>query len=245
MNANAKVSMRHGRAVMAFPLRPSGSNYVVPASLEGVLAGYKSLLSIADAALAKAEAVGRDGNLTPKGRTAAMRDWLRAEGAAALRQGVAALKTADDRRAAIRTKMAGAAIDKADVAGAMLRGEVRAWLRSLDPSKRTAMTLVDGLDPSIALAITEAPPELSGVTPEQRERLQTAALVALNPEAATELAEVESALEAVQSAMRAAKKTIQSAAGVASVEIDELLGGPSLGERLAALLVEEPVEESA
>ena len=68
----------------------------------------------------------------------------------------------------------------------------------MDPAKRVAMVTAPDLDPAVALAIAEAPAALSGVTPQQAERLATGALAALNPEETAKIAGIEEAAVAVR-----------------------------------------------
>lgn len=51
-------------------------------------------------------------------------------------------------------------IDKADVAGALRRREMRAWVCGLDPAKRNAMLVAGEFSAEVVLALLELPAEI-------------------------------------------------------------------------------------
>lgn len=160
---------------------------------------------------------------------------------------VGALAAAERERETIRAGMT-STIDRTDVAGAMLRAELRTWLRGLSDAQRNKLMLQGemaqaDMDPRIALAVVEDPSALSGVTPAQHQRLADRALAALHPEGAARLAEIDVAAEAVSDAYGAARLTIESATGCGPGTIDEAAGAPSLGERLRARLAADGITE--
>jgi signal transduction histidine kinase len=237
------VSMRHGRYVRPFDWPAAQKRFSTPL-WPTMAAAYAAMNSATDAARERAESLSRDPNFTPTGRKSQMRAWLDAEGLAALKKGRAALAEAEREIEAARARMTGAAIDKSDVAGAMLRSEIRTWLRNMKPAERTARMTMGDLPREAVLAIIEAPAELSGVTVAQKDRLEATAVRALHPEEADLIATIEEAAEAVASAERAATLTVGETVGVGKGDVDEMLGGPSRMDRIRQLVgAPEPEEE--
>lgn len=134
-------------------------------------------------------------------------------------------------------ELAGAGIDKSDVAGALMRQEIRTWFRSLDAAKRTAMLGVpEQLDPEIAQAVMTAPAFLSDISEAQLGKLQARAFVAQNPEAAKRFEQVEEAKEAISDAVRAASVSMMKGAGITESELAEMLGEPTIRQNIETRL---------
>lgn len=217
---NSKVSMIAGRAVLNYDWSKASGD---PLLLKMARANGAAIDAI-DASRAKLERLASDQNFSQTGRQNQIREWFWAEGLPALREGRAAVEKARDKIDAVRGEMKASAIDKHDAAGAILRSEIRAWLRGMEGGKRTAMLAAgDDLDPTVALAIQEAPAELSGVTREQRTRLEERAALAQNPEAAEKIATIEEATEALASTLRAASLEMMRDTGYAPRDIDRML----------------------
>lgn len=244
----SKVSMIRGRAVMQFDWPAAQKRH--SAEVFGTLArAFAEMNNAADASRAKLEALSGDPNFTQVGRQNQMREHLKAEAVPALRKGREALRAAEDAVVALRAKMTGSSIDKADAAGAVLRSDLRRWLRDLDPAARNARVATNSLPREAVLAVLEAPAELSGFTPDQKSRLEANAIIAMHPEEAQQIAEIEEAIAAVVSAERAASLTLQADTGAGREEIEQMLGGTTLSERIKALMGEddesEPESEAA
>jgi hypothetical protein len=107
-------------------------------------------------------ALASDGRMTPRGQQDALREaltqnhgkvWARAKASV-----TKARKEIDAERAALVIK----AVDKTDIAAALERQEIRAWVRQLSDGVRQSIVLSSN-DPRILRAIVTAPPELSGL----------------------------------------------------------------------------------
>lgn len=232
------MTMIRGRYVRPFPV---GS---APGPVAALAEAYRDLLTMPDQAGERAAALARDQNLTAVGRKAALRAWAHEGPVAALTKGRAALQAGDRAIAEIRARMNTTAVDKGDFAGAVLRSDIRAWIRGMSPPERTAMLAVGDYNPNITAALLEAPPELSGLSPEQHATLSSREVIARNPAEAAEIAKIEEAMLAVVDADRATTITLETDAGIRPSEVNEALGGQTLSQRLAALLNEEPQHES-
>ena len=169
-----------------------------------------------------AEAVKADPHLTATGQRGRLLEVAAKEPGMALAAARKARREALEMVQAKRAELAHAGPDKSDLAGALLRQEVRGWLRGLPVSERTAMLMAGDLDPVAALAIAEGPHHLSGVTPEQRQRVLDAAIDAANPNATAELADLEAAAEVVANAESHLARTIADTAGLGPMEVDAL-----------------------
>jgi hypothetical protein len=224
------VNMPHGRYVRGFPSHRTGDQI-------GKLAeSYRSLLSVADMGKARAAEIAKDENLTAAGKKAAMRDWFLANGLPTLTSAKASLQGAEAVAWGTRANMKRSAIDKTDVAAALLRQETRAWLRGMDPAQRTAVLVAPDLDPSIAQAVAEAPAPLSGVTQAQLDRIAGLTLASLNPEECERVEGIEEAALAVMDAQRMAALALGEAAGLSDFEVEEAMGGPTTRQKIEAAL---------
>jgi len=214
--------MSHGRYVKPFDWpRHSGEPFV---SLAGA---YRALNELADHSMAKAEEISADQNLSRLGKNAQLRNWAMAEGIAPIKKGRTSILEARRRADEIRNSMNGLIVDKSDIAAAIVRDRVRTWLRDMDPAERNSLLMVDRVDPHIAAAIIEAPNVLSGVTAQQKQLLEARLIHDLNPEKSAQLRAIQQATEAVESAERAARLTLQRATGVGEHELGEALGEPN------------------
>lgn len=228
--------IRGGHYVAPFPLKPSGSAFALPQHLEGLMSAYRVLNESADTYATKAAAIAADPNLTDLGRSSHGRDLFSTAALPALKQGRAAVASAVAEIDNLRAKMAGSAIDKTDVAGALMRREMRDWLRGMDPAQRNALIVAGELPPAAALAVIEAPPALTGVSEQQHHALRALAVDALHPVEAAKIADYEQAVAAVASAESHVVRTVNQSTPMADHQIDEALGGPSLADRIAGRL---------
>jgi hypothetical protein len=125
----------------------------------------------------------------------------------------AAKKEAAERRAKLTLQPP----DKTDLVGAMRRQEMRAWLRSLgDQARRDYIAShLEHLDPEMALAVIEAPSELSGVLGSDRKVLVDAALTAQHgADAISKVLTLERAVEIAEMAVESVRAEIARDVGV-------------------------------
>jgi hypothetical protein len=125
----------------------------------------------------------------------------------------AAKKEAAERRAKLKLQP----VDKTDLVGCMRRQEMRAWLRSLPDQQRRdyIASHLEHLDPEMALAVIEAPAELSGVLGSDRGVLIDAALSAQHgPDAINEIVTLERAVEIAEMAVESVRAEVARDVGV-------------------------------
>lgn len=228
------MTITRGRYIRPFP---RGS---APGPVAALAEAYRALLAMPEQTAAKAGDLARDPNLTAVGRKTTLRSWAQTGPVEALRKGRTALEAGDRAIAEIKARMTGATVDKSDFAGAMVRSDIRKWIAAMPPAERVARLATGECDPATVTAILEAPPELSGLSPEQHSALATREIIAKNPEEAELIAKIEEAMGAVADADRATTLTLEADAGLRASEISEALGGQTLSQRLAAMIGEEP-----
>lgn len=216
------VSQMHGRTVFEFDWKAAGGAEPFPAMARANWAAREA----ADAAQAKLETLSNDANFTQQGRLNEMKKWFDASGLSALKQGREAHEAAAAAIGRIRAGMKPKGADPTDMAGAMVRQEIRTWFRGLEPEARAArLSEVEEMDPQLALAISEAPAELSGVTPEQKSRAASRGLLAAYPKEAEQIQKIEEATDALMSTLRMTSLTMQKATGYSPGEIERAMGG--------------------
>jgi hypothetical protein len=210
----------------------------VPAPMGPMLRARHALLTALEASQGELQQLAENTHFTPEGRQAQMQAWFRANALTALKEARQSAQGAERQIAELRSQMMRASVDKGDLAAAMVRSEIRTWLRGLEPAKKVAMFAMGDLDPAVAEAILEAPAELSGVTMQQRARLEANLVEARNPAEVTQITQMEDLLAALASADDVAVEMLGKDAGLAKHEVAELLGAPTLAERHAARAAE-------
>lgn len=174
--------------------------------------------------------------LTKEGKTADLRTWVAGNAIPVLAKArkvtlSAVQREVEERRA----KLAFDGPDKADVAGALLRQEIRAHIRAMDPAKRTATLMADDVSPDVAMAVMEAPAELSGVTRELRESLRDKAIEAAHPGETAAVRQIETALETTDRAVSAAEVEMATALGLTGREFSAWVQGSTANVEPARL----------
>lgn len=134
----------------------------------------------------------------------------------ALHQGRMAIKKARAEITDRRSNLTIESPDKADVAAAFRRMEIRTRLRELKPDELTQYfaRYGDNLPTEVAQAVTELPPEYSGVPESRHDLLTERALNAQFGDAIAEIKEIEQGIEATESAIEAARSEVQQEVGI-------------------------------
>lgn len=191
----------------------------------------------------KAAELAASKDFTASGKARAMAEWAKNTVQPQIRAAREALEKSTAYGAAKRAHLAAKAPkpDPSDLAGALVRQEVRAMWRAMPVAERVAKLQVGGLDPVVALALVEAPSELSGISPEQRALLMESAALATDPSVAEELGDLAGAQQSVESAMRAVEIALQKDAGLSNEAIDDIFDRPTYAQRLAEAIGERSV----
>jgi hypothetical protein len=149
MNISARTQSLLDRLPKDHPLAPSMRSAMIAAA------------AASEGFVGRRIALQSDGRMTPRGQQDALREsltqnhgkqWARANASV-----LKARKEITARRDALVIK----SVDKTDLAGALERQEIRAWVRQLDLGVRQSVVLATN-DKRILEAVVSAPPELSG-----------------------------------------------------------------------------------
>jgi len=158
-----------------------------------------------------------DRNLTDVGKRDALAKSC-AKHAAALKCARLAVEGAErgiaEQKEALRPKPA----DKTDIAGALRRQELRAWLRGLSVDERAAALKEPNTE--IVQAVVEMPAPVSGTNQAYYERMVAAAIENGNPGALDELEKLQSALATAKQAVGVAAEHVRDGAGVLTSMFD-------------------------
>lgn len=100
--------------------------------------------------------------------------------------------------------------DKTDVAGAMVRGEIRAMLRGLDHGERVRLVMTD---PEFLVAAFEGPASLSGLTTEVRADLERRMIEEKHGPAIEAMNETQEAIAVATAAIEMAVNTVKTECG--------------------------------
>lgn len=168
------------------------------------------------------DAASAKGTLNEKGVTESVREYASKHLAATLRQESKRLEDGRKRLADRRRALTVPANDPTDIAGALLRQEIRQHILALDPAKRTALLTVDP-DPTALTAVFEAPSFLTGVGLEQRARAEAAFIESAHPTESAVLAEDTEALQVLELALEACRKEVREAMGLEEREFSKWL----------------------
>ena len=106
--------------------------------------------------------------------------------------------------------------DKSDVAAAFRRMEIRTFLREMkgNDQKNYFARHGDNLHAEVAMAILEMPPEFSGVPKSRHDLMTTRGLEAQHGPEIAEIAELEEAIAAAESAVEAGRDEVRLEVGV-------------------------------
>ena len=170
----------------------------------------KIAINVAETVTATATEIAKDEKLTPVGRTDAVRKAAK-EAAARLRdaEARAAAELVDLR--ADHAKLTQMPADKADHARAVLRAEIRQWLRAMPAGERIVTLTGEDADPAILDAALSGPPALAGLTPETVDTVRARYIELVHPGEAGNLSGGLEASEFAASAIAIAKADLQRA----------------------------------
>jgi len=206
----------------------------VSKEIEPLVQGYRDALGLIENIPSRLEAIAADKELSDVGK-ATRRRALAQENAQVVKRARDAMAAGIAQIETLRSDMLRTSIDKTDLASAVLRSEIRTWLRGLPDARRTAL-LISGADPQITSAVIEAPAELSGVTPDRHDQMREDLIRQLNPESVQKADQIAEALASLASAEKVAYETLTKGSGIAPHELNELMGDASLVERIRARL---------
>jgi len=200
---------------------------------------YHELLSVVGTASENAHALRRDPDYSDMGRQKRIKEWTASNAIPVLKAGTAQRTALLDRVEKIKTDVTNRSVDKGDAVGFLRRQEIRRDFHQMAPAKRNAMIAMGEISQEEARAIAEMPARFSNVSAQQHEQILERAALAANPDAAAEIADLGSAVDAIDGAMRAVIKTLEQDAGIKRTDLRELLGEPSRADFIRGLLDDE------
>jgi hypothetical protein len=178
--------------------------------------------ALIDQIAAKRAEIDQDKNLSETGKAGKVSDYAQslAPTLAKARGAVAGAKIAIARkREALTPKVK----DRNDISAAMLRAEMRGYLRNMRPAEAIAFANSDAADETFFTAIFETPIALSNLSGIGRERLLQAYLDRFASTQLADIAEQSEAIELLETAVSAASGHFAKAAGVKLDKLDDFL----------------------
>ncbi len=182
---------------------------------------YLKALGTVDSAEARRAAAVQSAKFTSEGIKADVLQYGASQLARVLKKGKAQIAAAKREAAELRAKIKPPAADRSDVVGAMLRAEMRSFVKN-HPDRDGYLRDLDKLSPEMALALREVPPELSSISPLQHSALLEKSLAAAHPEAIAEVTELERAISLAEKAADLARDEIAREAETDRLHFDEI-----------------------
>jgi hypothetical protein len=209
-------------------------------------AAYLKSIDAVDALADRKANSAQSGKFTPDGLTDDALQYALNAAVPVFKQGRDAIKSARAEVAARREKITLQAPDKSDIAGALLRREIRDRLAGMDVKDRDSFMSenVERMDPVVAEAILTAPAWLSGVAPSHRELLTDKALKAQHGDAIDQIRELERAIEVATSAVETGREAVRLDAGVIDAHQFDKLAAP-IEQITAAPWLKKEIENGA
>jgi hypothetical protein len=167
--------------------------------------------------------LAKDGRMTPLGQSQALKDALTNTFGKALARAKAPVAKA---RAEYKTRKAALTVkpvDPANVAAALERQEIRAWVRSLDLGVRQAVVLATK-DVRILESLLSAPPELSGIVDAVLAgKVEDRYLEVVYPQELAELEALDAVIAEGETAVAIARNEMRTLIDVHPHDFDEML----------------------
>jgi hypothetical protein len=173
---------------------------------------------------AKAREHAASGRFTPAGAKQATLQSALTDAVPSLYRARQTIKSAKLEVEALRSKITPLQPDKTDLVAAMLRKEMRDWLRSKPQAERDAYMAknLERLDPQMLQAVVEVPIEMTGISATQRATLVERDLQARHGETIAEANQLQRFIERAERHVEAARDEVRKETGVDQKAFDEL-----------------------
>lgn len=238
----SKGNLRHGRYVFSFDWPGAQARY--GGTIWPTLAkAYSSLNDLSDSATHQLGALKNNPELTPLGRKKQAIAYVNSNATLRFRDAGAAIAAGKERIAEIRTGLS-VQVDKGDIAGAIVRAQIRDRLMTMDAPHKAAKLRAGDFDRQTLDAILEAPAFLSGVTEEQHMSAMNAVLRQRSPDAVAEIEAIGEAIDALESAVTATRTTVRDAGGLTDDELCGAIGEQTSDDR-RQVHIQQMVEDAA
>ncbi|MBR1156581.1 hypothetical protein [Bradyrhizobium sp. JYMT SZCCT0428] len=185
---------------------------------------YVSALSSVDAIEARKAEAARSGKFTPDGLKADALQFAAQQLSPVFHRGKHQIAAAKREAAELRSLIKLQPADRTDLVAAMLRAEMRDFLRSKPQAARDAFIAenLETIEPEMALAFSEVPPQISGISTVQRDALIERAMEAQHGEVLREVKELEAALVLAERAVELGREEIIKEVGTDPQQFNEL-----------------------
>ncbi|WOS62167.1 hypothetical protein [Sinorhizobium fredii] len=189
---------------------------------------FNEAASLVEKLGAKHREVQAKGTLSQKGIDEAMREFATKEIVPSLARARGKLEASTEAVDAKRQALTIPKPDKSDIAGALLRQELRTYLRSMSRGDRADLLLRDP-DAATIAAVFEAPNHLSGIDDKLRTELEARIVAASHPQKLAQIEEERDCIQIAQLAINHAVDEIQKATGFAGSRLafDKFMGEAS------------------
>lgn len=193
-------------------------------TLERLKKAYLTGLDTIDAAEAKTREHAASGRFTAEGVRQATLKTILHDAVPTLHRARRDIRVAKAERDALRSKIKPIQTDRTDLVSAMLRTEMRDWLRAKPQAERDAYVTrnLDKLDPQMLQAVLEVPLEMTGVAGTHRDLLIERALEAQHGEDIAAIKELERGIELAERAVEASRDEARREVGLDQKTFDEL-----------------------
>lgn len=193
-------------------------------TLERLQKAYLTGIESLDAIETKAREHASSGRYTPEGAKQATLQTALSGAVPSLHRARQTIKNGKTEIEALRSKITPVQSDKTDLVAAMLRAEMRDWLRSRPQTERDAYITknLDKLDPQMAQALVEVPIEMTGIAGTHRDLLIERAVQAQHGETIAEINALTRGIELAERAVEASRDEVRKETGVDQKTFDEL-----------------------
>jgi hypothetical protein len=186
---------------------------------------YLSALGAVDAVEDRKANAAKSGKFTEAGARDDALAFALNEAVPTFKRGRDAIAAAKREAAALREKIKLREPDKTDVAGALMRREIRDTLKAMRPEDRDKFISrnLSDMEPTVAEAILTAPAWLTDVSPTHRQLLMDKALQAQHGDAVAQVQQLERAIEYAASAVETGRDEVRLLTGsLDPVQFDSL-----------------------
>jgi hypothetical protein len=217
MNISPRTQSLIDRLPKDHPLAPAMKTAMIAALAAGEqYAGYRI-------------AIAADTRMTPLGRSHALRDELTGRFGKTLARAKQPVTKARAEIKSRRDALVVKAVDPTNLAAALERQEIRAWIRSLDVGVRQSVVLASK-DRRVLEAMLTAPPELSGIAgSSQASEIEARYLEIVYPAELSAIEQMEAVVAEAEAALAVARNDLASVIDLHPHDFDELLKGIDVG----------------
>ena len=171
---------------------------------------FRKVLRFVEEVPAKRDELVKEGNLSEKGLTEAVRAHYAAKLIPDLRRAAWEVERTVTDIATQRARLCQIEFDRADIAAELLRQELRAHLRSMSQGERVA---AHSQNHHFRAAAFEGPATLSGFSEEMRNEIKRRNALEEHPHEAAQLEEAEEAVAVANAAIRMVAGALQASSG--------------------------------